>query len=427
MSDRQRYPLKELARFQRGITWSKEQEVNAWEPGTVPVLRIPNVQENLNILNLVYLKGVNEEKIQKYAAAKDWILMVGSNGNPTRVGNCVFIKEKNEFLFASFLIGIKPIKPDLVIPDFLFLLFRGQEIQRFISDDVQGSTGLNNINLSRLKSKIVEFPLVQSQRKIVKILSAMEEAIEQTEALIAKYQKIKDGIMRDLFTRGVTTNGKLRPTYSQAPSLYKQSRLGWIPKEWEEKCLTEIVAFPFGQVDPKLDQFSDWILVAPDHIEKETGRLLKKETAKAQGAISGKYTFASGDIVYSKIRPYLRKAILADFEGLCSADMYPLRPIKGTDSYFLFGLILGERFSKFAESVSMRSGFPKINRNEISEYTCAVPPKAEQITLGKILFTNYAFLSSLEVELDKLRQQKLGIMHDLLTGQMQVKLSELRV
>jgi type I restriction enzyme S subunit len=68
------------------------------------------------------------------------------------------------------------------------------------------------------------------------------------------------------------------------------------------------------------------ILVAPDHIESKTGRLLQKITASEQHAISGKYLFKPKDIVYSKIRPYLRKAILASFSALCSADMYPLTP-----------------------------------------------------------------------------------------------------
>ena len=58
--------------------------------------------------------------------------------------------------------------------------------------------------------------------------------IEQTETLIAKYQQIKAGLMHDLFTRGVTPDGKLRPTRAEAPQLYQESPLGWIPKEWED-------------------------------------------------------------------------------------------------------------------------------------------------------------------------------------------------
>ncbi len=76
-------------------------------------------------------------------------------------------------------------------------------------------------------------PQPPQQRRIAEILSTLDETIEQTEALIAKYQQIKAGLMHDLFTRGVTPDGKLRPTRAEAPQLYKESPLGWIPKEWE--------------------------------------------------------------------------------------------------------------------------------------------------------------------------------------------------
>ena len=72
------------------------------------------------------------------------------------------------------------------------------------------------------------------QRRIAEILETVDKAIEQTEALIAKYQQVKTGLMHDLFTRGVTPDGGLRPTHAQAPQIYKEDpTLGWIPKEWE--------------------------------------------------------------------------------------------------------------------------------------------------------------------------------------------------
>jgi type I restriction enzyme, S subunit len=120
------------------------------------------------------------------------------------------------------------------------------------------------------------------------------------------------------------------------------------------------------------------VLVAPDHIEASTGRLLATKTAAEQRAISGKYVFDSGDVVYSKIRPYLRKAIVAKFPGLCSADMYPLKPGVDISSPFILAVLLGHHFSTYAESVSVRSGMPKINRAELADYSFALPPLSEQ-------------------------------------------------
>jgi type I restriction enzyme S subunit len=181
--------------------------------------------------------------------------------------------------------------------------------------------------------------------------------------------------------------------------------------------MLSVVRVASGQVDPKIEPYRSMTLVAPDHIESGTGRLLKRETAGDQQAISGKYLFAKGDIVYSKIRPYLRKAILAEFDGLCSADMYPLRPAADVSGGFMLAAILGHHFSKYAESVSVRSGMPKINRSELAEYIVALPStKAEQEAIAEALSDADALIESMEQLLAKKRQLKQGAMQELLTG-----------
>ena len=61
----------------------------------------------------------------------------------------------------------------------------------------------------------------------------MDDLIERTEALIAKYRAIKQGLMHDLLTRGVDASGRLRPPREEAPGLYRESAVGWVPREWE--------------------------------------------------------------------------------------------------------------------------------------------------------------------------------------------------
>jgi len=157
-------------------------------------------------------------------------------------------------------------------------------------------------------------------------------------------------------------------------------------------------------------------LVAPDHIESGTGRLLSRQTASDQRAISGKYLFGRGDIVYSKIRPYLRKAVLAEFDGLCSADMYPLKPAADVAGGFMLGILLGHRFTKYAESVSVRSGMPKINRAELADFVVALPSALEQRTIATALSDVDALLGGLERLIAKKRDLKQAAMQQLLTG-----------
>lgn len=267
-----------------------------------------------------------------------------------------------------------------------------------------------NIELSIPTSK-------PEQSKIAEILSTVDRAIEQTEALIAKHQRIKTGLMQDLLTRGIDEHGNLR---TEQTHKFKDSPLGRIPVEWKVRPFNDCVSIVEGQKDPRKLPYRDWILIAPDHVETRTGRLIELKTAYDQGAISGKYEFRCGDVVYSKIRPYLRKAVLVDFDGLCSADMYPLRPKDYLTPDFLFLTILSEPFSLYAESVSARSGFPKINRTELSGFMMCVPSIEEQTTITNILHGHGSDIEELNRTFNKFRTIKTALTQDLLTGKKRV-------
>lgn len=186
--------------------------------------------------------------------------------------------------------------------------------------------------------------------------------------------------------------------------------------DWGEKALLDLVKIKSGQVDPRDALYRDLPLIAPDHVASKTGRLIKRESAAAQGAISGKYLVRPGDIVYSKIRPYLQKAYKCDFVALCSADMYPLTPRPGVDSSFILHSLLGHDFTNFAVSVSARSGIPKINREELAEYKMRVPGGSEQRAIGQALDDAGRLIMTLERIIAKKQAIKQGLMQQLLTG-----------
>lgn len=117
------------------------------------------------------------------------------------------------------------------------------------------------------------------------------------------------------------------------------------PPDWSDTALLDLVQIKSHLVDPRDDRYRDLPLIAPDHLASGTGRLLKRESASSQNAISGKYLVMPGDVIYSKIRPYLQKAYKCDFRALCSADMYPLSPRPGTDSSFVLHSLLGQDFT----------------------------------------------------------------------------------
>ncbi|MEG3918501.1 restriction endonuclease subunit S [Microcoleus sp. T3_A4] len=303
--------------------------------------------------------------------------------------------------------------------DYLVCYLNLEQIQKEIKLRA-GTTTIPDLKHRDFYSLTFLRPPLAEQEKIALILKSCDETIAHTSSLIAKLKQMKAGLLHDLLTRGLDENGELRDAIGH-PEQFKDSLLGRIPKDWEVVKLVDHISLPNGQLDPKQQPYCNWVLIAPDHIESETGRILNLQTAAEQNAISGKYGFQSGDVLYSKIRPYLRKAVLANREGLCSADMYPLRPQPTIVSRFLLELILGEDFSRFATAVSMRSGFPKINREELSEYQLALPTYKEQQRIAEILDTYDTRIRSEEAYRDKLKLQKQGLMHDLLTGKVRVK------
>src|SRR5207244_3836759 len=95
------------------------------------------------------------------------------------------------------------------------------------------------------------------------------------------------------------------------------------------------------QVDPMIPKYGALPHVSGEDIESGSCRLYPLRSASEDGMTSGKYLFAAGDVLYSKIRPYLRKVAVVDFEGVCSADIYPISVHSDfVDPHFLGWLLL---------------------------------------------------------------------------------------
>lgn len=157
-----------------------------------------------------------------------------------------------------------------------------------------------------------------------------------------------------------------------------------VPEHWRDANLLEIAPINSSLVDPRKDEFKEMILIAPDHIESGSGRIIGEVTAADQGSISGKYLAKKNSVIYSKIRPYLRKAAIARRDVLCSADMYPLECTDQIVPEYLLSILLSDRFTLFANSCSNRTGIPKINRDELSQFKLVLPSLPEQAAIADL-------------------------------------------
>lgn len=164
------------------------------------------------------------------------------------------------------------------------------------------------------------------------------------------------------------------------------SFIKWRPADWRAVALGDVVDIATGQVDPKDSRYANMLHVGGDNIASHTGELFGLQTAADLGLISGKYLFEPQDILYSKIRPYLNKVAKPDFQGICSADIYPLRPKVGVATREFLALLLRTTdFLDYAATCSSRTSIPKINRDDLLRYPCSLPPLPEQKRIAAIL------------------------------------------
>jgi type I restriction enzyme S subunit len=167
----------------------------------------------------------------------------------------------------------------------------------------------------------------------------------------------------------------------------------FLPSEtdyWNEYDAREVFDIVKGQVNPLEEPYASMPHIAPDVMEVGTGRLFldKARTAKELELKSGKYLFDDSHVLYSKIRPNLRKVALPDFSGTCSADMYPLIPnTEVVTKEFLALVLLSPPFTAYAVENSDRNAMPKINRATMFGYRVKLPEKPEQQAIVSRLHT----------------------------------------
>ena len=147
-----------------------------------------------------------------------------------------------------------------------------------------------------------------------------------------------------------------------------------LPTGWKMAQFNQVAKIASNLVNPT--DYQNVPHIAPNHIEKSTGKLLVYKTVREDGVQSSKHKFFAGQLLYSKIRPNLSKAVVIGFDGLCSADMYPIDVL--IDVQYIHLYILSDTFLQQVISADNRLAMPKVNQQQLSETIIAVPPLLEQ-------------------------------------------------
>lgn len=220
---------------------------------------------------------------------------------------------------------------------------------------------------------VLPIPPLAEQKRIVAKVEALSASSARTRAEIARVEALvsryKQALLRNAFS------GEL---IGQSPTATSKLHVScWdLPAGWRWVMFKDAVEIASDLVDPK--GVPDLPHIAPDNIESGTGHLLPYRTIGEDGVISAKHRFFPGQILYSKIRPYLRKAVIVDFTGACSADIYPLTPRANLCGRFLLYWLVSEQFTQFAVEHQGRTVLPKINQKALNGTPLPLPTLAEQ-------------------------------------------------
>lgn len=298
------------------------------------------------------------------------------------------------------------------------------------------ATGVPSISRDYLYR--VEFykPKYNQQKKIAKILTTIDNLIKKTQSLIDKYTQIKQGMMTDLFTRGIdisgspATNpnyGQLRPSFKNAPNLYKETELGWVPKEWEVKpldeCVNSDITYGIVQAGPHIEDGVPYIRtgdMSSDKLDKEKLLCTTHEIASS----FKRSEIKEGEIVCA-IRATVGKVLIVPFE-LDGANLTQgtarIAPASDIDNKYLLWSLRSRAVEKQYSEVIKGTTFMEITLAKLRKINIPVPCKEEQeqrIIGSKI--QKIDDLQSKEIQiLRKNIEIKKGLMQDLLTGKVKV-------
>lgn len=283
---------------------------------------------------------------------------------------------------------------------------------RFIQGGNQtysGTVGQQRISMDYVRDYPVPLaPLAEQKRivdTIVDLFADLDKAAENAQRIVDTYEQRRAAILADAFAGNLTEQWRNENGYSLST--------------WRTCRFDEVAAIKSNLVDPA--DYQEYPHIAPDNIEKRSGVLLNYRTIAEDKVTSGKHRFYPGQILYSKIRPYLSKVTMVDFDGLCSADMYPIEAMENT-RYLLY-FMLSDEFLEQASSAGSRSVLPKINQKELSALEVRMPDtEAEQQEivriLDELLGNEQRIKEAAEEMLDKLAMMKKSILADAFRGKL---------
>ena len=218
-------------------------------------------------------------------------------------------------------------------------------------EDTTSFATVKHLSVEKVKKIQIPLPQLPQQQKIANILDAADALRQNDKALIAKYDELTQALFLDMFGDPVSN-----------------------PKGWEKVELKKLCSFKKKNIKPEdIEEGGNY--VALDSIEKVTGNITTIYNVEKGELKSNKFWFDNSYILYGKLRPYLNKVALPNFEGVCSTDIIPIQPITTkSNKLFITSILRHNSFVAFADERSSGANLPRISPTEVEKYSTINPP-----------------------------------------------------
>lgn len=298
---------------------------------------------------------------------------------------------------------------------FVYMTKQNDYLQQ-IERNIQGSTRART-SISKLKEITFTIPeSIDTQKRISTILSTCDTVIQNTQKTIEKYKAIKQGMMQDLFTRGLTKDGELRPSFEEAPELYKDSELGMIPKEWEVDSIgNNYITYAGGTPSREHDEYYKgdipWVSSSEcnqyeinetlEHITNIAVQRSSAKMVKAGAILLALYGATAGQVAKLNLDATTNQAVLACLSNSENDNTY---------LFYYLGYIK-EKMLYLAQG----SGQPNLSKASVDNFVYLKPCKYEQTEIAKRISAIDLTIQKEEAILSKYKNIKTGLMARLLT------------
>jgi len=295
--------------------------------------------------------------------------------------------------------------------EFLFYFLQNVE-NKFTTKGQVGTQG--NLNTSIVRKTILPLPPLSEQKKIAKILSTVDDAIEKTTQIIEKTKEVKKGLMQRLLTRGI------------GHKKFKKTEIGEIPEEWEVMPIKSIL-IKRKIKDPRNFPNQNFKYVDISSISNEAFKITGYQVFEGKNAPSrARKEVKWKDIIYATVRPYLKRIAVVpkELDGeICSTGFCVIRCNDILSNYkFIFYILQTDWITETMADLQRGSNYPAITDKDLHDQLIPLPEIGEQAKIAEILSSVDDRIEKESDHKDRLETLKKGLMQVLLAGRIRVKI-----